>query len=212
MRHLSAEPPTALDGALADARRYAMDLLRDRKGIAWRWRPSVPSLLRRQVLTGRLPAVVVAAVRESLPEYGSPWEPAVREWVLGAEGLNLSAQAEVASRAAAETIRQQAAQEPPEVPSGVPSQTALETAPPARPRRPAAPVPDGPRKPSQAAVRKASGADLAPYVAALLDADPQLTIEMVMGDLRIGRPKARDALRLATEARRRDRIQAVGKA
>ena len=118
VRHLSAAPPTALDGARADARRYAMDLLRDRKGITWRWRPSVPSLLRRQVFSGRFPATVAAAVRESLREYGEPWEPAVRSWVLGAEGLNLTARAEADAQKAASAIASEA---PVAVPVGTPA-------------------------------------------------------------------------------------------
>lgn len=116
VRHLSAPAPTAADNALSDARLYAMDLLRDRKGAAWRWLPSVPSLLRRQVLTGRLPAAVTVAVRESLTAYGQPWEPAVREWVLGPEGLNLSARADADARKAASAIAS-------ETPAGAPAAT-----------------------------------------------------------------------------------------
>lgn len=62
---------------LAAACRYARDLLRDRKGPLWRFRPSVPSLLRRQVLTGRLGAEVMAALSEQ-----SQWEAALRRFVV----------------------------------------------------------------------------------------------------------------------------------
>jgi Protein of unknown function (DUF2637) len=70
----------------ADARRYAIDLMRSELG--WRWRLSAPRLMRRQVITGRLPHAVTAAVRESLTAYGDPWEPAVEKWVV--DGLTKS--------------------------------------------------------------------------------------------------------------------------
>lgn len=56
--------------------RYARDLLRDRKGRLWRW--DVPSLLKLQVLNGRLPADVT----KTLPGGPASWEPAVRAFVI----------------------------------------------------------------------------------------------------------------------------------
>lgn len=194
VRRLSADPAAReAEQALADARRYAMDLLRDRKGALWRWRPSVPSLLRRQVLTGRLPAAVLTAVRESLREYGQPWEETVREWVLGPAGLNLSAQAEMASQKAAETIRQEVPEGVPQTVPEAPSGTVPEAV--SGPSRSASP--GAPRKPSPSAVKRMSGADLAPYVGTLLEGDPGLTKAAVMKALRVGEPKAAEALRIA---------------
>jgi hypothetical protein len=66
-----------------DAMRYARDLMRDRKGIWWRWR--VPSLLRVQILHARPPAAVLKAVQDGSRFGGATeWEPAVETWVAGA--------------------------------------------------------------------------------------------------------------------------------
>jgi hypothetical protein len=66
-----------------DAMRYARDLMRDRKGIWWRWR--VPSLLRVQILHARPPAAVLKAVQDGSRFGGAAaWEPAVETWVAGA--------------------------------------------------------------------------------------------------------------------------------
>jgi hypothetical protein len=104
VKRLSADVSArALEVALADARQYAIDLLRARLGLLWRFR--CPSLLRRQVTTGRLCDAVREDVRSKIAVgRTSGWESAVREWVLGADGLNLAVQAEVASRKAAENI------------------------------------------------------------------------------------------------------------
>jgi len=65
---------------MADARRYALDLVRDRKGPLWRF--EVPSLLRRQILHSRPPAAVTAAVSDGLAFGGAAkWEPAVETWI-----------------------------------------------------------------------------------------------------------------------------------
>ena len=58
-----------------------------------------------------------------------------------------------------------------------------------------------PRKPTRPQAKKMTGADLAPYVGTLLDADPELTQTAVMDDLHVGIGKAREALRLAKAAR-----------
>lgn len=93
----------ALRAAVADARQYAADLCRDRRGRMWRWR--VPVLLRTQVLTGRLPDEVTQAITALLAEdRTSGWQAAVRGWVLGADGLALSVQADVSSRRVTEDI------------------------------------------------------------------------------------------------------------
>lgn len=81
VRSLSvSEETVALAAEMADARRYALDLVRDRKGV-W-WRLKVPSLLKRQILHSRPPAAVTTAVRDGLQFGGAAkWEPAVEEWV-----------------------------------------------------------------------------------------------------------------------------------
>lgn len=99
--------------AVADARQYAIDLCRSRRGRLWRWR--IPVLLRTQILTGRLPDEVRDAITEMLGEgRTSGWQAPVREWVLGPDGLNLSVQAEVASRRAAQDITRTAPEPSPE--------------------------------------------------------------------------------------------------
>ena len=85
----------AFAAEMADARRYALDLLRDRKGRLWRFR--VPSLLKRQVLR--------AAPRQSSPRRSgtarhmaarSKWETAVEEWVTSGltQGVRMAATVE----------------------------------------------------------------------------------------------------------------------
>jgi len=187
VRSLSVtDDEVAVGRATADARRYAMDLLRDRAGLFWRWSPKVPSLLRRQVLRGRLKASVVTAVKESLRDYGVPWEGAVREWVLGPDGLNLSAQAEVASQRAAEAIRQEAPVVPAEHPTAVPASAT-----------PGAPSRGGRQRPSQSAVqraqrlgRKAPEALLVEAVRELFASGAPVTKYRIAKELPVGDEKA----------------------
>ncbi len=82
------EEEIALAAELADARRYALDLVRDEKGPFWRWH-RVPSLLKRQILRSRPPAVVVAAVKAVLAGEMETWEPVVERWVI--DGLTRKA-------------------------------------------------------------------------------------------------------------------------
>jgi len=104
VRTLFADPAKrAMEEALADARRYAIDLCRARRGPLWRWR--VPTLLKRQILTGRFPDAVCEAVEAVVTAGRSGgWQQDVREWVMGPDGLNLNAQAKVASDRAADAI------------------------------------------------------------------------------------------------------------
>lgn len=94
---------------MADARRYALDLVRDRKGI-W-WRLKVPSLLKRQILHSRPPAAVTAAVNDGLAFGGAAkWEPAVEEWVTN--GLTQSEKMTVKVAAKKREIERQAQPSP----------------------------------------------------------------------------------------------------
>jgi hypothetical protein len=76
----------------AAARRYAMDLVRDQKGILWRWR--IPSLLRTRIVRGRFPATVATAVRDGAQFGGAAkWELAVEQMVTDAltQGARMAA-------------------------------------------------------------------------------------------------------------------------
>ena len=67
----------------AAARRYAIDLVRGRKGVFWRVR--VPSLLRTRIVAGRFPAHAAAAVRDGASYGGAAkWESAVELMVTDA--------------------------------------------------------------------------------------------------------------------------------
>lgn len=108
VRSLSvSDEDMALRRAMADARRYAIDLLHAELG--WRWRATAPRLMRRQVVTGRLPHAVTAAVRESLTSaYADPWESVLEAWVV--DGLTKTVKVaavvkrEKASAAASEPV------------------------------------------------------------------------------------------------------------
>ena len=201
VRRLATDPEAmVMEQAVADARRYAIDLLRDRKGMWWRWRPSVPSLLRRQVLSGRLPAAVVTAVRDSLREYGGPWEQEVRSWVLGAEGLNLSVQAEQASRKAVSDITREAAPEPPaSVPETVPASV--------HERPAAAPVRERARARTKPAPRRMSDDQLMPFARDALAADPGLSAAGMRRATGTGPERAKALLARAQAEARQQRMK-----
>jgi hypothetical protein len=182
----------ALEVAMADARQYAMDLCRDRKGRAWRWR--VPVLLRRQILSGRLTddvrqqvSLMVGARRTS------GWEEKIREWVLGTEGLNLSARAEADARKAAQEIAASASPgEPESAPQAVPV---------ARPQA-RSQTRSGPAlKLSASRSRNMSPADLEPHVSAMLEKYGSVSEARIKRDLHVGAEKAAEALRLAKQNR-----------
>ena len=142
-------------GAVADARQYAIDLCRSRRGRLWRWR--IPVLLRTQILTGRLPDEVRDAITEMLGNgRTSGWQAPVRTWVLGPDGLNLSVQAETDSRRAAQDIARTAPQAQAE-----PSPETV-TAPPSAssPRSPARTVPVSAIRRAQKLGRRAADEDL----------------------------------------------------
>ena len=76
-----SEEDAALAREMADARRYALDLVRDRKGVLWRLR--VPSLLRVQILRARPPAAVSEAVSDGARFGGAAkWEGPVETGVI----------------------------------------------------------------------------------------------------------------------------------
>lgn len=187
-RLLVTDAEHRLAAAMADARRYALDLVRALEGPLWRFR--VPSLVRRQILTSRFPDEVRAAISESTT---GGWQKDVRAWVLGPDGMNIQVQARADSERAREEIRSA-------------PQPALEAAPEpvsqtvSRPSRSTSP--GTPRRPSPSAVKKMTGSDLAPYVGTLLETTAGLTPSDLMKSLHVGREKAGEALRLA----RKDRL------
>jgi Trp operon repressor len=83
----ASDEQVKLAAALGDVRRYALDVVRDERGAFWR--RNVPSLLRRQVLRSRPPAIVSAAVKAVLAGEAETWEPAVERWVI--DGLTRKA-------------------------------------------------------------------------------------------------------------------------
>lgn len=116
VRSLSVSEATVrLTAEMADARRYALDLVRDRKGL-W-WRLKVPSLLKRQILHCRPPASVAAAVRDGLQFGGAEkWEPAVEEWV--SNGLTQDVKLAVKVETKKREIERQAEPSPAPSPDG----------------------------------------------------------------------------------------------
>lgn len=86
VKSLSVSPEAvALADEMKAARQYAIDLVRDQRGFLWRLRPSVPSLLRTRIVSGRLPAAVASAVRQGAADGGaSAWEAAVEKMVADA--------------------------------------------------------------------------------------------------------------------------------
>ena len=212
VRRLKVTPAArALEAAMADARQHAIDLVRDRRGRLWRF--GVPSLLRRQILAGRLPDEVRSevAMKVSMGRT-SGWESAVRGWVL--RELEFGAQAEKdaervrqdIARQPVEPATQTAAGRPSEAVSGTPAEAPSQTGPRTPPR---APSQTGARKPSKAAVRRMTAEQLAEFVRPLLDATPDLTKTGVMESLHCGREKAEAALKLAQDASRKDLMTGV---
>src|SRR5216684_3769831 len=105
-----SEEDVKLTAEMADARRYALDLVRDRKGLLWRFR--VPSLLRTQILRSRPPAAVVSAVQDGARFGGAAkWEAAVEAWIAGrlTQGDKMAVTVERQRRAIQETVQPPAA-------------------------------------------------------------------------------------------------------
>jgi len=195
VRRLKVTPAQrALDLAMADARQHAIDLVRDRRGLPWRLR--VPSLLRRQILTGRLPDEVRSEVEMHVRmSHTSGWEGTVRAWVfreLNVPALAAQADAEARAAIAASTV--------PVPPQGVP-ETVREPRPAASPKaRPQARSEPALRLPA-AKSRSMSAAGLVPHVSAMLEAYGAVSQARVKRDLHVSTEKAAEALRLAKRSR-----------
>lgn len=192
---LSADARTrAMEQAVTDARRHAIDLCRDQKGVLWRFR--VPSLLRRQILTGRLPDEVRVAVAEHVRAGRTAgWEAKVREWVFRELRIDL-----IAAAASEKAARDIAASTPPGEPESAP-----EARPGARPETRSGPA----LKLAASKSRGMSSAELEPHVTAMLEAYGTVSEARVKKDLHVGTEKAREALRLAKGG---DNVVSIGHA
>ena len=195
VKRLSADPAArVLEVALADARQHAIDLCRDRKGIAWRWR--IPSLLRRQIVSGRLPDEVRSdvAVKVSVGRT-SGWEATIRDWVF--RELNVSVTvAHADAKARADIARDLASTTAPDVPADVP-ETMPQTRPQARPEARSGPA----LKLAAARSRSMGPGELEPHVTAMLEEYGDVSQARVKRDLHVSTEKAAEALRLAKRSR-----------
>jgi hypothetical protein len=80
-----SDKEVALADEMKAARQYAIDLVRDQLGFFWRLRPSVPTLLRTRIVSGRLPGHVARAVRDGVAACDATvWEAAVEKMVTDA--------------------------------------------------------------------------------------------------------------------------------
>lgn len=205
LRRLNVTPSQrAMEGAMGDARQYAIDLVRAEKGLLWRWRGDIPSLLRRYILTGRLSHEVREAVRLAVSiGRTSGWEAAVREWVFGPDGLSLATLARETSRMAVSDIARQArGSEPePELGASPAAENVPEAAPQARSQARPKRVPE---HASKAALKLAPGLargmspdKVAEHVIAMIEEYGDASVNRVKKDLCVGTEKATAALEIA---------------
>lgn len=196
----------AMEEELADVRRHAIDLVRDRCGMFWRF--TAPRLLRRQITTGRFPHAVLAAVRDSLAEYGPSWEPAVGSWIADGLAIRVKAQTQAetvheditrrASEARAVTVHETPLVTPREAPSGDAHETPSVTPPRERSRKPSKPRP-----------RAMSDDDLMPYIRDLLEASPAPSIGDARRATGTGPDRAKRLLQRGQEEERQNRMALV---
>jgi len=195
VRRLSVtDEDRAVEVAMADALAHARDLVRDRLGRFWSFR--CPSLLRRQLRSGRATATVREAAATAA-RYGrhAELEAAVGQWV--ADALAVAVKAAVNAETARQGIaRSMPASEPETMPEAAP-----ETSP--RPRsgartklRPEASS-EIPLKLPASKSRSMSPSALEPHVSAMLREYGTVSEARVKQDLHVGTAKAREALRLA---------------
>ena len=191
---------------MADARRYAIDVVRDRRGYWWRLR--VPALLRRDIATGRLCDEVRQAVEMAVSiGRSSGWRKPVLDWV--AAELRLTDEAEAADREALERItRSTPAALVPDMPETVTPDTS-EPAPGARPQASAKRAPERTSEHAPPPALKLTAArsrsmapdKLAEHVAVMLDEYGEVSVNRVKEDLHVGTDKAKAALDIARRRR-----------
>lgn len=196
---------------MADVRRYAIDVVRDRRGRCWRWR--VPVLLRRDITSGRLSDEIRQAVESAVSEgRSSGWRQPVLEWV--ARELRLSDEADAAearvtvamARSAAESASASASVASAAVPPVVP--------PPAAPVVTPKTTPEVAAKPRRLVPARASDDELVELVLPLFEDGSEVTKykitkkvkETAGGKTGIGDERAGRILELA----RRKRVVPIG--
>lgn len=184
----------ALESGMADARQHAVDLCRSVRGIFWRWR--IPSLLRRQITSGRLCDEVRSAV-EMQVSIGrtSGWNEAVRKWVFTELRIDLVAAA-ADQEAVREIARSSAPSEPVSVPEAAP-EAVREARPAPRPEARSGPA----LRLAASKSRSMSAADLVSHVSAMLEEYGTVSQARVKRDLHVSTEKAAEALRLAKRER-----------
>jgi hypothetical protein len=182
--------------AIEDARAVALDVVRE-LGADGR---VAPAYLTTRMAAGRLPGQVLDAIDAAL-QYGSrstSVDIAVREWVTSQ--MALPEQAKASLDQALRDIAQETSEPAPETsPEPLPEPTPQTSSQPPGGKVSQPPARTAPRKPSAKAVKPMSGRDLGPYVRTLLADRPDLVPAAVMKELRIGRPKAEEALAAARE-------------
>lgn len=188
--------------ALADAKAHARDMLRSACGPFWHL--TAPVLLRRQLRSGRLPALVLEAVETG---EAVTWEPAVEAWI--ASSVTLPERTREALRVAREAVP---ASTPEPVPAQAPAlspdvpETVPETAPRTSPGRAPKPVTKPALKLTAARSRGMSPEQVAEHVSAMLDEyGENVSLSKIRADLHVGADKATAALEIA----RRGRAQVV---
>ena len=204
VRRLKVTPAErALETAREDARQYAIDLVHAVRGRWWRYREDVPSLLKRQIGTGRLPDAVLEDVKLKVSiGRTSGWQETVRGWVFGPDGLGLAALAsEAAALAVADITRAMA----PAMPAATPEVTSAPPVPvtpaltsgqvPGHPEvARAARVPATPRRKVPARSARISDADLKEQVRSEFAADPAVSVNAVAKALGRSRDRIRPLL------------------
>jgi hypothetical protein len=196
---------------MADARRYAIDVVRDRRGRLWRWR--VPALLRRDITTGRLADEVRTAVEMAVSVGRSAgWRAPVLEWVT--RELHLSDEAEAADERARAAIAVTSRVDSPVAAGAVPAEPPradVLVATPAATVKPAAPAS---ARPNRLVPSKASDDELAEVVLPLFEGGAEVTRYKVVKAIRgaaggkagIGDERADRVMELA----RRKRVVPIG--
>ena len=192
---------------MADARRYAIDVVRDRRGYWWRLR--VPALLRRDIRTGRLSDEIRQAVELAVSVgRASGWRAPAMEWVT--RELRLGDEAEAADAKALAAISRSAAADDSAIAPVITSPDAPEVTTKATPQ--IAP------KAHRVVPSKASDDELAELVLALFDDGSAVTKYAVIKKVRdaaggkasIGDKRAGDILELARRKHRAQRVVPIG--
>ena len=166
---------------------------------------NAPALLRAQIRAWEVPAAVHAVIRDAAEAGSVPdFEAAVSGWITAAltaaerHSQSLArARFEATAGPAGEATSGTPSETAPEAPSSGPAGTAPKPAREARPKAAPAAAADYSRAPSKTAVRKMTGADLAPYVRCWVENGGTPTIAAVHRRFHVGDAKAREALQAA---------------